>query len=415
MQFCKYDQYFTDPVQFSFHRMPSIHATLSSKSSCFHGSLVLFQLRSPLTPTSYEVFLANQSRGTLLIEIFQQTKLLICECNATVVYFILSVVTAPFSFSSQMSNHSQQQNTTLSLALLSPSECIASLTVFGIEGVAMVMLNALVIIIYLRERSLRKRSMYLVTNQAVADMFVSGCVINWCWFLGKRCDFWAIKNFSTASSMFLVAFNHFFPLASLLNLTAISLDRTHATFRPFKHRLVKEKIFGAVIAAVWITAGLFTTSIVLIWLDEFSPFKLKATFLSYLSFFLFCLLIILVSYSSIAIKILCGNQPHHHGATNRERKLTKTLFIVTVVSLLLTLPYVFFRILNLVPFHTVANLSVQAWFRLKLSLLFLFFANSFANPVLYTFRMPEFKRALFAFLSCRSQPQPVQVFRLNEM
>ena len=161
MQFCKYDQYFTDPVQFSFHSMPSIHATLSSKSSCFHGSLVLFQLRSPLTPTSYEVLLANQSRRTLLIEIFQQTKLLICECNTTVVYFILSVVTVPFSFSSQMSNHSQQQNTTLSSALFThgPSECIAWLTVFGIEAVATVTLNALVIIIYLRQRSLRKRSM----------------------------------------------------------------------------------------------------------------------------------------------------------------------------------------------------------------------------------------------------------------
>ena len=65
------------------------------------------------------------------------------------VYFILSVVTAPFSFSLQMANHSQQQNTTLSLALFTPSECIAWLTVFGIEAVAMVTLNALEIIIYL--------------------------------------------------------------------------------------------------------------------------------------------------------------------------------------------------------------------------------------------------------------------------
>ena len=397
--------------------MPSIHATVSSKSSCFYGSLVLFQLRSPLSPTSYEVFLANQSRGTLLIEIFQQTKLLICECNTTVVYFILSVVTAPFSFSSQMSNHSQQQNTTLSLALFTPSECIAWLTVFGIEAVAMVTLNALVIIIYLRERSLRKRSMYLVINQAVADMFVVGVVIILCRFLGNRCDFWAINNFSTASFVFLLAFSYFFPLASLLNLTAISLDRTHATFRPFKHRLVKEKIFGAVIAAVWITAGLFTTSIVLTYLDEFSTFKFKATFLQYFSFLLFCLLIILVSYSSIAIKIVCGNQPHHDGATNRERKLTKTLFIVTVVSLLLTLPFVILQIFNLsASFHTITSLfSPQALSWLNLSVSLLFFANSFVNPVLYTFRMPEFKRALFAFLSCRSQPQPAQVFPLNEM
>ena len=324
---------------------------------------------------------------------------------------------APFSFSSQMANHSQQQNTTLSLALFTPSECIAWLTVFGIESVAMVTLNALEIIIYLRERSLHKRSMYLVINQAVADMFVGGLVINLCWSLGNLCDFWAINyNFSIALSVLITTFNFFFPLASLLNLTAISLDRTHATFRPFKHRLVKKKIFGLVIVAVWITVGLFTTSIGLTLLDEFSTFKeSKGTLLPYFSFFFFCLFIILVSYSSIAIKTVCGNHPRHHGATNRERKMTKTLFIVTVVSLLLTLPHAILWILSLVSLYPVVTLSFQAGFRLNLSVLFLFFANSFVNPVLYSFRMPEFKRALFAFLSCRSQPQPAQVFPLNEM
>ena len=366
-------------------------------------------------PVSCEVFLVNQSRGTLLIELFQQTKLLICKCNTTVVYYIfLSVVTAPFSFSSQMANHSQQQNTTLSLALFTPSECIAWLTVFGIEAVAMVTLNALVIIIYLREHSLRKRNMSLVINQAAADMFIGGLVIIDCWFFGSSCAFWAIDFSSIAFPVLSFVF-HYFPLASLLNLTAISLDRTHATFRPFKHRLVKKKIVGAVIAAVWITAGLFTTGIGLTFHDELRTKESYDILLSYFTSFLFCLLIILVSYSSIAIKIVCGNQPHHHGATNRERKLTKTLFIVTVVSLLLTLPCVICRILDLVSFHMAVALSLQAWFRLRFSVFFLFYANSFVNPVLYTFSMPEFKRALFAFLSCRSQPQPAQVFRLNEM
>ena len=315
-----------------------------------------------------------------------------------------------------MPNHSQQQNTTLSLALFTPSECIVWLTVFGIEAVAIVTLNALEIIIYLRKRSLRKCSMYLVINQAVADMFVGGFVIIRCWFWGYSCYFWAINNFNIALSVLSYAFQYFFPLASFLNLTAISLDRTHATFRPFKHRLVKKKIFGLVIVAVWITAGLFTTSIFLVLHTQLLTFKESYNiWLSYLSSFLFCLLIILVSYSSTAIKIVCGNHPHHHGATNRERKLTKTLFVVTVVSLLLTLPHVIFWILLLMPFHTVVTLSVQARSRLILSLFFLFFANSFVNPVLYTLRMAEFKRALFAFLSCRSQPQPAQVFRLNEM
>ena len=214
--------------------------------------------------------------------------------------------------------------------------------------------------------------------------------------------------------MLVNAVRFFFPLASLLNLTAISLDRTLATFRPFKHRLVKKKIFGVVIVAVWITDGLFTTSIVLTSFTQLLTFKeFNDILLTYFSFFLFCLLIILLSYSSIAIKIVWGNQPHHHGATNRERKLTKSLFIITVVSLLLTLPYIIFQIVVLAANPAFETISLRAWLRLYLSVRYLLFGNSFVNPVLYTFRMPEFKRALFSFLGCRSQPQPAKGFPLN--
>ena len=315
-----------------------------------------------------------------------------------------------------MANHSQQQNTNISLTLLTPSECIVWLTIFGIEAVAIVALNALEIIIYMKERSLRNRSMYLVTNQAVADTFVGGLVIIRCWFLGSSCEFWALPSFSIAFIVFIGALDYFFPLASLVNLAAISLDRTHATFRPFKHRLVNKKIFGVVIVAVWITAGLFTTSNVLTFFNQLSAFEeSRDILLSYFSFFLFCLLIILISYSSIAVKIVCGYQPHHHGATNRERKLTKTLFIVTVTSLLLTLPQVIGWIYSLVSFLEVRKISTETRIRLALSAYFLFCANSFVTPVLYIFRMPEFKRAFLALLGCRSRLQPSQVFPLNEI
>ena len=108
--------------------------------------------------------------------------------------------------------------------------------------------------------------------------------------------------------------------------------------------------------AIWITARLFTISVVLTFFNRRRTLKVSTgMFLTYLSAFLFCLLIILVFYSSITIKIVCGNQSHHPGATNRERKLTKTLFIVTVVSLLLTLPYVILQIHFLVLVLSLKN------------------------------------------------------------
>ena len=310
-----------------------------------------------------------------------------------------------------MAAHSQQQNITSSSPFLSSSECIAWLTVFGIEMAAIVALNVLTIIVYLKERRLKKRSMYLVINQAMADMFFGASVIFQCWDLGSDCDFWTI-HFSGVLFSSVVFFLWLFPSASLINLAAISLERTHATFRPFKHRLVKKKIFGAVIAVVWITAGLLAITKVL-----YVPtltFQGNANFfISYFSFCFFCLLVTVVSYSSIVIKIVFLSQSHHHGATSRERKLTRTLLLVTVVSLLLTLPFIIFTIRSNVSFFF--RFSLRTYFRLYCSLISLFYTSSLVNPILYAFRIPEFRRALFSVLDCRSQPQPAQGFPLNQI
>ena len=305
-----------------------------------------------------------------------------------------------------MANHSQEQHESFSYSLSAASECIAFLTVFGIEAVAIVMLNALTIIVYVKERSLRKRSLYLVINQAVADMFVGAHLINNCLFVGHICELWTINLARPILVLLWIAS----PLASLINLGAISLERTHATFRPFKHRLIKKKIFGATAAIVWITAGAISTAIgSQMTIQPLSFERLRIVSISYLSPFLFCLLTIIVSYSSMAMKIVYGTQPHHRSATIRGRKLTKTLFIVTVVSLLLTLPYIIFHLCIMLQLRTSTP------FYLSLSSLFMFYANSLVNPVLYAFRMPEFKRALLSILHCRSQQQPAPDFPLNEM
>ena len=292
-----------------------------------------------------------------------------------------------------MANHSQQQNETSSFSLFSASECIALVIVYGIEAVAIVMLNALTIIVCLKDRSLRKRSMYLVINQTVADMFVGASLIYVYLLRGHMCELWTINFFRESVRPLLDVLWTVSPLASLINLGAISLERTHATFRPFKHRLIKKKIFGAAAAIIWITAGAISTGI-------FSQMNFRRSFyegihiflISYLSSFLFCLLTIIVSYSSMAIKIVYGTQPHHRSATNIGRKLTKTLFVVTVVSLLLTLPYI------IVGFCGILELCTLIPFYLELSFQFIFYANSLVNPVVYAVRMPEFKRALISFL-----------------
>ena len=313
--------------------------------------------------------------------------------------------TIPTFFFREMVNSSNQQNGTqneTSFRWLSQSECIAWLTVLMTESVAIVTINILTVIVFIKNRSLRKRSMYLVINLAVADMFVGGCSeITSFVKLGEFCSFWNTQRLPPLVTIYIL---HLFLTASLTNLAAISLERAHATFRPFRHRIIKKLRFGFIITIIWVTSGLLPIAIYL-------HRNLVHRLMIWIYFNGFCLFVICVSYVSIAVKISCGAHPQHHGAASRERKLTNTLFIVTVVSLLLWLPYtIFYLLLAYLPSSLP---PYPVFFHLACAFVILFFANSLVNPILYAVRMPDFKRA-FVSLFRRQQGQ-VEIIPLGRL
>ena len=131
------------------------------------------------------------------------------------------------------------------------------------------------------------------------------------------------------------------------------------------------------------------------------------------SYCLLCLFVICACYASIIVKICCGARPQHHGAARRQRKLTVTLLIMTIVSLLLWLPYA----IGTFVYHTtdsIRSLSYTKRTRLNLPFLLLFYTNSFVNPAIYTIRMPEFRKALLLLFTRRQrQNAAAAVFHLH--
>ena len=280
--------------------------------------------------------------------------------------------------------------------VVSSSECIIWFTVFTAESVAIVTVNLLAIILFIKNRSLRTRSMYLVISLTVADMLVgilSGGFVQF--NLLRRCRLIKL-NLSLEVGFSLSSFYFFFPFVSLTNIAVISLERFHATFRPFRHRLIKSWVYVALIAVVWVVP--IITSVVV----GIEQFLMKHHLYLWESYCLLCLIVTFVSYTSILFKFRFGAHPQRHcAAALRQRKLTVTLFITTLVSLLLWLPYNIFLIVHWS--NGIWNsLSLPEHFRLAYSLQFLFYANSLVNPILYTIRMPDFKKAL---LSLFRRPQ----------
>ena len=120
--------------------------------------------------------------------------------------------------------------------IVSSSECIIWFIVFTAEFVAIVTVNLLSIILFIKNRSLRTRSMYLVVSLIVADMLVGGLSGSVSQLdLLRNCHF---VNFYLVYLKVIILLHSlllFFPFVSLTNIAAISLERSHATFRPFKH------------------------------------------------------------------------------------------------------------------------------------------------------------------------------------
>ena len=283
--------------------------------------------------------------------------------------------------------------------MLSSPECITWFSAFLTVSVAIVSVNLLSIIIFLKNRNLRSRSMLLVINLTVADMLVGGIAgsnirlipIMGCKILNVRLTWEGDTIVSFVFSWFL--------LTSLTNITVISLDRMHATFRPFRHRIIKKWIYGVTISVVWALAAIISASTVIL-----SIFDKELSHHQYFSqsYCVLCLFVICACYASMIVKIYCGARPQHHGAARRQRKLTVTLFIMTIVSLLMWLPYAVATFV----YHTtdsIRSVSHSKTIRLNTSLLLVFYINSFVNPVVYTIRMPEFRKALLLLFTRRQR------------
>ena len=297
--------------------------------------------------------------------------------------------------------------------MASSPECITWMVVGLTESVTIIALNSLTVIAFFRDRSLRKRSTYLVISLAVADMFTGGTSpLDLFYNVGETCNFWRHKreHWYRIPQVFLF----WFLVCSFINMTVISLERLNATFWPFRHRTIKKSVYWVVIIAIWLTALLFSCTCTLI-IGYYYPHKPGYYYYAWGSFISICLVVICVSYVSIFVKLRFGNQPRHHGAASRERKLTITLFTVTFLSLLLWLPYVITTFLFFAT-NILSSLSEITLFRLELGSVILVYANCFLNPILYVMRMPGFRRALK--MLCRQRPQPhreVEIIPLREI
>ena len=136
----------------------------------------------------------------------------------------------------------------------SASECIPWLVVLIIECLAIVILNIITIVVFVKKkRQLQRRRTYLIIHLAIVDLLVGAVsgplVIENSFTL--LCPLWKYRRMTLWSYLSIV-FIQLFPFTSFVNLTAIFLERLHAIFCPFRHRFVRKWVHRAIITVIWL-------------------------------------------------------------------------------------------------------------------------------------------------------------------
>ena len=216
------------------------------------------------------------------------------------------------------------------------------------------------------------------------------------------------QAFSWQSFVYLTL-THLIPVAQLANISLISLERLHATLFPFRHCLVGKRVYLTIILCSWPFAVTLSSVTALLYL------RLSPAFLYVFATYTFLIVVILTLSNAIIISTVKSNplSPNAGPALSKERKLTVTLLIVTVVSILTILPAVIWTVIP----HRItirSKLCPAAFFRITKSLFALYFFNSIVNPLIYAVRMQEFRKAATK-LFCTKTPglAPVQPLTLH--
>ena len=273
-----------------------------------------------------------------------------------------------------------------------------------VEFIVIFLLNAFTLATYIRNRHLRKRSTYLIINLTVADLLVA--TLAGPSFILAGDNLKTVKgveqDLSWQSFMFLTS-QELSLVASLANISLISLERLHATLFPYRHCLVGTGFYLATIFCSWLFSLTLSSVISLL------TFRASSASLLYVmaSYIFLSLLILTVSYSIIISTV--KNNPHTPNAgtaLSKERKLTVTLFTVTVVSVLTILPWVIWIV---IAHHIQSKLCHAVFLRIDYSFEVLYFFNSIVNPLIYAIRMQEFRKAARKLFSTKtSELAPVQ-------
>lgn len=281
-------------------------------------------------------------------------------------------------------------------------------TIYIIFGIYTVVGNILVCCVFIKDpgRNLRRISNYFVVNLSLADILVGITVepIN-------AASYWTNNN----EILFVYyVFACLSCICSILNISALMVDRYVAVRYPFRYRtIVSGPRVRVTLVIIWILSIHFGALPILGWRSE--SFQVYLYALGVLT----PTVVMLLTYYGLRrilkqqvenLKNIADTKEtaFTRRGVEREKRISTTVFIMLMVFLTAWFPFVIVDFL-LVFGSTSQNPHVRLARDITLSLGFF---SSGINPILYAWRIPNFRRGLLILLGL-NKVRKIRVGHLN--
>ena len=292
--------------------------------------------------------------------------------------------------SSSSSSSASRRNGTNDAYDRTQGEGIALCSALTLTFILVVVGNLLTITIFARNKNIRKKYWFLVVNMAFADLFLGAFSLPvYIYDVGYEFHLWTtfVGNLWTNKPILIpyMIVDTAFSQASLISAVFIACERFYAIRWPFKHRTLSAQTYSIAIFSVRALALLISA----MWTGSNLLFSYKYTMFFWGPYTLILILITCGCNIGIWQKFQTGTvaASHQESRDLQNKRLTKTLLIVSGLTLLAWLPLVLLNLLMYVWFFRVPKRFYHAVNLFN-------YLNSFVNPIFYALRIAKFRRAL---------------------
>ena len=275
-----------------------------------------------------------------------------------------------------------------------------------VETLIIVVGNIFTIYVFWKHRTRLKRNSFLLINLAVADLLVG--LIETLAIGTSKIPLQSKKQELVRSETYKSTFSAFqttSAFTSVFFLALISLERAYALIWPLRHRASSTKNYICSVFFVWVAAISIASA-----LSSLSVYGLMDYLhwtVAYCSIIFLCLLIICASYLTICKRLhrrvpVLDMVHNRQSGAEQNTKLSKTLFIVIAASLICWIPAIVVYCTHFLCSKCLPKSLVHMTTAFRL-------ANSLINPIIYSLKMPVFRKTLTRMKICKKSKR----YRVN--